>query len=355
MAGTLVLRKNSAHQENLKDLRAVLFRSTASVCLVAATAALASVTLAPKAFAIEEIPLIPPVTTSPARGTPADFDAARVTYDPRTDVATAEGDVRITYGPYVLNATKVKYNQKTGVFEANGSVELREPNGNIMESATLELRNKFKEVFANHVKALLTNRVTITAKYMHRQENGISIFEHASYTACYDCKTKSGAPLWELTSDETVHDANEKMLHHTNPRLKIAGHTVFGLPSWSQPDPSVKRKTGFLAPSFVRGDAYGIGADIPYFIVTAPNSDITLTPRISSKLNPAGKAEWRHRLGSGQYSVAGYGAYQDDTSGATDDSRFRARPVPPATLPTIPAGTGAGWNSHERPHLPRRL
>ena len=318
-----VLRKNLAHQDDLTDLRAYLLRGVAAACLAAATTAILSLSLPTPAFAIEEVPLIPPVTSSPAKGTPADFDAARVTYDPRTDVATAEGNVRITYGPYVLNASKVKYNQKTGAFEANGSVELREPNGNLMESATLELRNKFKEVFARHVKALLTNRATITAQYMHRQENGISIFEHASYTACYDCRTKSGAPLWELTSDQTIHDANEKMLHHTHPRLKIAGHTVLAAPSWSQPDPSVKRKTGFLAPSFVRGKAYGVGVDVPYFIVTAPNSDLTITPRATSKQGPAGEVEWRHRLASGQYDVTGYGAYQLKPDEASDPSKLR--------------------------------
>lgn len=318
-----VLRKNLAHQDDLTDLRGYLLRGVAVACLAAATATVLSISLPTPALAIEEVPLIPPVTSKPDKGTPADFDAARVTYDPRTDVATAEGDVRITYGPYVLNASKVKYNQKTGAFEANGSVELREPNGNLMESATLELRNKFKEVFARHVKALLTNRATITAQYMHRQENGISIFEHTSYTACYDCRTKSGAPLWELTSDETIHDANEKMLHHTHPRLKIAGHTVLAAPYWSHPDPSVKRKTGFLAPSFVRGTTYGVGVDVPYFIATAPNSDLTITPRATSKQGPAGKAEWRHRLASGQYDVTGYGAYQMNPDEATDHSKVR--------------------------------
>lgn len=323
MAGKLALHKKMAHQDDLTDLRASLLRSVATLCFAAATTTLATIVLAPAAFAIEEIPLVPPVTKSPEAGTPADFDAARVTYDPRSDVATAEGNVRIVYGPYVLNASRVKYNQKTGVFEANGSVELREPNGNLMESATLELRNKFKEVFAKHVKALLTNRVTITAHYMHRQENGISIFENTSYTACYDCQTKSGHPLWELTSEQTVHDANEKMLYHTNPRLKIAGHTVMGLPYWEQPDPSVKRKSGFLAPSFVRGNAYGYGVDVPYFIVTAPNSDLTITPRVTTKQGLAGQVEWRHRLGAGQYNVKAYGAHQLNPEKTDEDTKTR--------------------------------
>ena len=59
-----------------------------------------------------------------------------MTYDPRTKIATAEGGVRIIYGPYVLNASKVIFNEKPA-FKANGSVELREPNGNVMTAATM--------------------------------------------------------------------------------------------------------------------------------------------------------------------------------------------------------------------------
>ena len=318
MAGNSVLRKSLAPQVDLTDLRALLLRGAASACVVLATTFLTT-----PAQAIEELPFIKPVTQEPAAGTPADFSASRVTYDPRTKIATAEGSVRIIYGPYVLNASKVIFNEKTGAFKANGSVELREPNGNVMTAATLELRNRFKEAFAAHVKALLTNNVTITARYARRQADGISIFEDASYTACYDCHTKNGEPLWELRSDETVHDSKEHMLHHTNPRLRIAGHTVVQVPHWSHPDPSVKRKTGFLAPKFVHGHAYGLGVETPYFIVTAPNSDITLRPRLTTKQGPVADVEWRHRLASGQYNIRGYGVYQLSPGETSDKSDWR--------------------------------
>ena len=87
---------------------------------------------------------------------------------------------------------RVTFNQDTDVFTANGSVELREPNGNVMQAATLELTNRFKEGFARHLKALLTNNVTITAQYAERMEGGITVFENAHYTACRNCETRNG-------------------------------------------------------------------------------------------------------------------------------------------------------------------
>ena len=152
------------------------------------------------AAALEEKPFIKPITDKPAVGTAADFSADKLTYDPRTKLAVATGAVVITYGPYTLNATLVSFNQDTGAFKANGSVVLREPNGNIMHAASLELHNKFRDGFARHLKALLTNDVTITSRYATRRDGHITVFEDAHYTACKGCETKSGDPLWELVS-----------------------------------------------------------------------------------------------------------------------------------------------------------
>ncbi|MFO1034130.1 MAG: LPS assembly protein LptD [Hyphomicrobiales bacterium] len=259
----------------------------------------------------------------PVTGEEADFVADTVTYDPRTKLATATGTVRITYGPYVLNATRVTYNQVTGVFTANGSVELHEPNGNLMLAETLELKEKFKAGFASHLRALLTNDATIAALYAKRTADGITVYESAHYTACVDCVTKSGNPVWELASEQTTHDQNEHMLYHVNPRLKFAGHTVLGVPYWAQPDPTVKRKSGFLVPYFSHGATYGTGVTVPYFLVTSDSTDLTFRPKLTLKQGPIADVEWRQATATGAYSVRGYGLRQLNPDEAYDHSHWR--------------------------------
>jgi LPS-assembly protein len=276
------------------------------------------------AFALEEPEFIKPVLDEPAAGTVADFSAAKVAYDPKTKIAVATGRVIITYGPYVLNATRVTYNQETGVFTANGSVQIREPNGNVMLAETLELKNRFKEGFARHLKALLTNNVTISAHYAVRQEGGITIFEDAHYTACKDCSTDGGDPLWELVSDETTHDQKEKTLYHVNPRLKIAGHTVFGLPYLEHADPSVKRRTGWLAPTFDFGDVFGVGVVTPYFWAISPDKDLTFRPKFTTRQGPVADLEYRQRTENGLFNIRGYGVYELSPSRSDEDERLRA-------------------------------
>ena len=261
--------------------------------------------------------------SAPAKGDVANVDADRISYDPKTQTAIATGTVRMTYGPYTLVATRVVYNQATGDFKANGSVVLTEPNGNVLQADTLAITEKFKAGFANHVRALLTNDVTITAEYAKHTSDGITVYENATYTVCKKPDDEKSAPLWSLETDQTTHDNNSHNLYHVNPRLKIRGVTVAALPYWQQPDPSVKRRTGFLAPQFKKGDVYGYGVTTPYFWALAPNYDLTVSPMLNTAQGVAGDAEWRHRLETGSYNIHAYGAYQSNPQAAPDDQRWR--------------------------------
>jgi LPS-assembly protein len=284
---------------------------------------LALLLTAAPALALKEKPFVKPVTQEPTPGTAADFTADKLTYDPKTKIAVATGRVILTYGPYTLNATKVTYSEVTDKFTANGSVELREPNGNVMQAATLELTNRFKQGFARQLKALLTNDVTITASYGRRIEGGITIFENAHYTACKNCETSSGEPLWELVSDETTHLQQEKDLIHINPRLKIGGVTVAGLPYIRMADPSVKRRTGWLVPKFHYGKEFGPAIETPFFWAIAPDKDLTFRPRFTLYQGPVADVEYRQRTATGAFNVRGYGVYELSAKRTEENKRQR--------------------------------
>ncbi len=275
------------------------------------------------AYALSDKKFVAPITTKPAAGTKVDVAADRIVFDSSTKIATATGTVRITYGPYTLVASKVVYDQDDGSFKANGSVELREPNGNILQADTVDLHNKFKEGFARHVRALLSNDVTIRSDYVMRTADGITVFERASYTACKDCSTRSGAPLWEITTERTVHDGNTKTLYHTNPTFRFAGVPLAWLPYAEQPDPTVKRRTGFLLPEFKSGRVYGVGVVTPYFWELGPSADLTFSPVWTTRQGPVADVEYRQALQSGEYNIRGYGVYQLKKDDPPGDARLR--------------------------------
>ncbi len=272
---------------------------------------------------IKKKPFTKPITTKPEQGTVADFVADQVSYDPKSKLAVATGRVIITYGPYTLNATRVTYNRDTDEFTANGSVELREPNGNILLAQKIDLKQKFKAGFASHIKALLNNDVIISARYAKRIDGHITIFTDSHYTACGDLKTRSGKPIWELVADQSTHDQTTHDITEINPRLKIGGVTVAGLPYLVHPDPTVKRRTGWLMPKFKSGHPYGVGVVVPYFKVIAPNKDLTFSPMITSKQGPVADVEWRHRTETGQYNIRGFGVYQLTPNATSHPVRWR--------------------------------
>ena len=284
----------------------VLAAAGLSLTLVSADAATPRIPRKPSPkFVAPDLKAVP-------KGTRVDVLADRLTYDGRTKIATATGTVRLTYGPYVLTASKVVYDMKRKLFSANGSIEFREPNGNILQADYAQLTETFKEGFANHVKALLTNDVTITARYAQRFENGVTVYEDAAYTACKACIDEGGTPLWQIVAKRTEHDSNEHTLYYHDAHLEIGGVPVAWTPYFSYPDPTVKRRTGFLLPNFKGGEAYGFGVITPYFYEVAPNKDITFSPMWNTRQGVLGDLEWRHRLASGIYKIRGYGIYETD-------------------------------------------
>ena len=54
---------------------------------------------------------------------------------------------------------------------------------------------------------------------------------------------------WELQSEEFKHDKKEKIFEYKNSWLKVFDKKLIFLPYFNHPDPSVKRKSGFLTPS----------------------------------------------------------------------------------------------------------
>lgn len=266
---------------------------------------------------------VKPVTEAVPKGTRVKVVADKVTYDTKRKIATATGLVQIVYGPYTLTATKVVYDVGRDIFKANGSVVLREPNGNVLTADYSEITNKFKEGFARHVKALLTNDVTITADYAKRTADGLTVYERATYTACKNCVGEDGTPAWRIVARKATHDQNDRTIYYEDMKFEIAGVPVLWLPYLAYPDPTVKRRSGLLLPQPGYGKVYGFALTTPYFWALAPNADLTFSPRWTSRQGPLADVEWRHRLKNGIYGIRGYGIHQLDPEAAKDHSKER--------------------------------
>ena len=75
------------------------------------------------------------------------------------------------------------------------------------------------------------------------------MFQSGVYTACEACKDDpKKPPLWQVKAARIIHDEGEKMIYFEDARLEFFGMPLAYFPYFSAPDPTVKRKTGFLMP-----------------------------------------------------------------------------------------------------------
>jgi LPS-assembly protein len=246
-----------------------------------------------------------PELKTPPPGTPVDVIASRITYDADADIAVASGNVVITYGNYVLEARRVVYDRRNDRLAADGEIRLIEPGGNILEADVAELWNRMRDGFARHLRLLLTNDATITAEYARRREGTTTVYSLVTYTRCKACVLADGTPLWQIRSNEVTHNEDEGVIYHRDARFDFLGVPIFYLPYLSHPDPTVNRRSGFLIPAFRYSSQFGLGVEVPYFWNLAPNYDITFRPLLTTGQGPLMRAEWRHRLARGGYSVDG--------------------------------------------------
>ncbi|VAV90715.1 LPS-assembly protein LptD @ Organic solvent tolerance protein precursor [hydrothermal vent metagenome] len=267
---------------------------------------------------------VAPKLKTPPKGTRLNVVTDKLSYDAKTQVAVATGKVVITYGNYVLVATKVVYDRKNDRMRATGKVHLREPGGNILTADIAQLQNRFRDGFARHLRLLLTNDATLTADYARRTDGNLTVYQRVTYTRCKTCLLPDGSPLWQIRSLKVTHNEEEGIIYHEDATFQFLGASIFWLPKLSHPDPTVKRRTGFLIPEFNYSSTYGFGVGTPYFINLAPNYDVTLRPFLTTKQGLLARATWRQRLAKGEYDLDVAGIYQlSKKVPPPGDTRFR--------------------------------
>ncbi|KIZ47572.1 LPS-assembly protein LptD, partial [Rhodopseudomonas palustris] len=121
-------------------------------------------------------------------------------------------------------------------------------------------------------------------------------------------------------------DQTDKMLYFENAQLEFFGVPLAYLPYFSTPDPTVKRKTGFLMPFYASSSTFGSAFEVPFYWALAPDYDITLSPRYTTTQGLLMQGEFRQRLMGGAYQIRAYGIDQQSQStfaGQPGDRAFR--------------------------------
>lgn len=277
----------------------------AAVFSIAATAALSS-----------------PLQYSPKL--PVNFQAKQLSHDDEQQTVTAIGDVELEQGGKILHADKMVYNLATDTVSAIGNVSLLEEDGSIHFAEYVELNRNMKDGFIQGLLSLLADGSRFTAAEAKREGGVKTTMTEAAYTPCKVCEDDPN-PLWQIKADKVVYDQEKRDVSYKNARLEFAGVPLAWTPIFSHPDPGLKRKGGFLRPSY--GWTTDLGTHIKggYYFDIAPDRDATLTIQPTTRAGVLGQGQWRERFRDGRIEINGSLVQSDrkESDGRVEDVRVR--------------------------------
>ncbi len=235
------------------------------------------------------------------RAEPLYMQADQLIYDTRGNRVIAQGNVEIYYNNYILTADQVVYNQGTNTLTAEGNAQLKDPNGSITRADRFEALDDFRDAFVQSLSVVTQDDTRIAAERASRREGNINEYEGAKFTPC---KNDPGMPpLWCIGAARIIHDQQAATITYQDAQFELFGVPILYVPYFQHADPSVKRRSGFLSPTFSNSSTLGASVEVPYYWALAPNYDFTFHPRYFSKEGVLWQGDWRHRLANGQYNI----------------------------------------------------
>lgn len=265
-------------------------------------------------------PILPAYGQTIDRAQPVLLDADEVSHDETLGIVTASGNVELSQGKRILRASSVSYNQRANTVSASGNVILLEPTGEVLFAEYAELTDDMREGFLRGLRMLLQDDSRIAAINARRRGGVETQLNKAVYSPCLDCVDAEGNPFWQVRAQSVTHNTETREIVYRNARLEMLGIPVAYTPYLSHPDPTVKRKSGFLAPTFGSSGTLGTAIRTPYFWAIDESRDLTIDPILSTDVFMVMTGEYRQAFSTGELRTRA-SATRDDAQ--TGENRFR--------------------------------
>lgn len=288
-----------------------MFRQATISIFLLCTAAAGGVALAQ--------PVSPPAVET--MNEPVRIIADSINYDRRTGVYSAQGNVEIYWGNRILKADMARFYEQTKFAQATGNVFYTEDEGT--------LRGDYLEVNFETKQALLKDgdlfyrkeNLSLSGTSLEKLSEDHYILEQGDITTC-----EGDSPPWKVSykkADVTV-----------NGWAKVTGATfkVKDIPLLYSPyllfPAKAERQTGLLIPSFGFSSSEGAYLNNQFFWAISENTDATFYLDTATEKGLGVGSEYRYINSEDDYGrLYGYfasesGSYQDEEYGETEAEKF---------------------------------
>ena len=242
------------------------------------------------------------------------IEGEEITYDKNKEEIISKGNTIIHIGnEYVINTNNIIYSKKENIIKSESSTTLEDNFENkfttkdftflildkVFKSKNINLIDTEKNSynFSESMVNIKTNEIigkdiniNFRNDFFGNSENEPrlkgnyalsnkeeTIIKSGIFTTC---KKNNKCPPWTIKSTEIKHDKKNKIINYKNAWLQVYDKPILYFPKFFHPDPTVKRKSGFLMPKMGSSSGAGTSLQVPYYHVISENKDITFSPNI---------------------------------------------------------------------------
>ena len=193
-----------------------------------------------------------------------------------------------------------EYFKKKNIFKSIGSIKIIDKFENSYNFTQIYIDEKKREIIGSDAKLYINNKdfkinednkPRVFANTINVKDN-LSTFTKSNFTMC-NYRKNDKCPPWELKAGKMTHDKIKKTIFYDNAVIKVYDIPIFYLPKLSHPDPTVKRRSGFLIPSYSDSKGLGSSINVPYFWNISKDRDLTINNKLFASEHPLFIGEYK--------------------------------------------------------------
>ena len=266
---------------------------------------------------------------------PLYLQADQLIYDTKSNRVIAQGNVEIYYNNYILTADQVVYDQNANKLIAEGNAQLKDPERQHHPGRPVRGARRFPRCL--RPVAQRRHRGRHAHRRRARQPPGRQHHRIRARPGSRPARTTPACRRCGASAPRASSTISRRpRITYQDAQFELFGVPSSTCPTSSMPDPSVKRQSGFLMPSFSNSSTLGFGSRCPTTSRSRPNYDFTFHPEYFQATACCGRAS---------------GATASPTASTRQVRRHRpGRDGTPSAQATI-----EGWRgSHRRPRASSR-
>ncbi len=235
------------------------------------------------------------------------LNSKNISYDMTKKILRSDQNTIVTdLDGNIISTSMFQYDALNNLFSSIGEIKIVDVQKNKYFFKEIYIDTKKKEMIGSDISIIL-DEVNFGLKKENDPRlaaNSVLITKNKSelskgiFTVCQK-REDDKCPPWTIKAKKITYDKIKKNIYYDHATLKIYDVPVFYFPKFFHPDPSVKRQSGLLFPSYTNTSLLGSGIATPYYWAMNRDKDMTFTPKFLRGENILYLNEYRQSFKNG--------------------------------------------------------